>query len=52
MVLLAIVKVVILVVHASGVKVVLELGFEDSAMAVGSGEGCAVGHLSQGQRWT
>ena len=36
MVLLAIVKVVVL---ASGVKVVLELGFEDGAVAVGPGKG-------------
>ena len=41
MVFLAIVKVVVLVVLASGVKVVLELGFEDGAVAVGSGEGVA-----------
>jgi len=39
MVLLAIVKVVVLVVLASGVKVVLELGFEDGAVAVGPGKG-------------
>ena len=37
----AFVKVVVLVVLASGVKVVLELGFEDGAVAVGSGEGVA-----------
>jgi len=39
MVLLAIVKVVVFVVLAFEVKVVLELGFEDGAVAVGPGKG-------------
>jgi len=38
MVFLSVVKVVVLVVLASGVEVVLELRFEDRAVAVGTSE--------------
>ena len=40
---IAFVEVVVLVALASGVEVVLELGFENGAVAVGPGEGVAAG---------